>query len=245
MKILFEDQKILAIDKPSGLPSQSLVHSPSSVESLLHQSRPPENTLLLHRLDTGTSGVLLFAKDQATFSAMREKFKRREIKKFYFAWSQETPERTKMLETLVFPLKIDLPLAHHPKSAKRMIPLSREKNADRALSYRGKPLPALTSVDGWEKVQWQGLSALKFNVQIFTGVMHQIRVHLKWLGFPLLGDPIYGDDASKAYAIDKRIPLGLHAARIIFELDGINYTICSHYNASHNFYSNPAPGTPT
>ncbi len=164
---------------------------------------------------------------------MREKFKLREIHKEYLAWTESTPDRLMRAKELHFPQKIELPLAHHPKSAKRMIPLAPEKNAEKKLSYRGKPLPALTWIDGFRETSWQGIASLEFKIRIPTGVMHQIRVHLKWLGFPLIGDPIYGDESSKSLAASQRIDLGLQAKRVEFKLNKTAYDITSHVDASH------------
>ena len=75
VEILFEDSKIIAVNKPSGIPSHSLQNE-TSVEKILNTS---QRAILLHRLDTGTSGVLLFAKNEAVFEQMREKFKTRSI----------------------------------------------------------------------------------------------------------------------------------------------------------------------
>ena len=215
--ILFEDPQIIAVNKPSGLPSHSLTHEPS-VESelaLFHsQQAATKRIFLLHRLDTGTSGVLLFAKNQAVFDQMREKFKHRELEKIYWAWSAINEERRTRASRFIFPLELHSPLAHHPKSKKRMIVLPEGKKR----SYRGKPLPAQTRVLSMEEEKWMGLDSFRLQVQIITGVMHQIRVHLLDLGFPLLGDPIYNPE-------EPAPRLGLHAQSVRFELNGHLYQI--------------------
>ena len=218
VEILFEDSKIIAVNKPSGIPSHSLQNE-TSVEKILNTS---QRAILLHRLDTGTSGVLLFAKNEAVFEQMREKFKTRSIEKFYTAWSAAHAHQLAVLTKMQFPTELTLPLAHHPKSKKRMIVVP----TDKKISFRGKPLAAHTRILAIQPVTWAEQPALEIQVQIITGVMHQIRVHLKHLGFPLIGDPIYTDPESKI-PTEGEPPhrLGLHAKKIRFELDGYLYQI--------------------
>jgi 23S rRNA-/tRNA-specific pseudouridylate synthase len=214
-KIIFEDELLLAIDKPSGLPSNSLVHSLDSCESVLQTARPLETLLLAHRLDTGTSGVLIFAKSETAFRAMREQFKLKNIEKKYLAWSEKTPERESLLQTLTFPWPIDLPMAHHAKSKKKMIAL-----APHDRHFRGKPIPASTLLHSASHDLFFEIPAIRFELEITTGVMHQIRVHLSELGFPLIGDPTY-----EKKALGASIRLALHAEKIRFKLLGFQYEL--------------------
>ena len=225
--VLFEDDLILAIDKPSGLPSHSLGNSERtregnteiSCEKKLRAERPGDELHLVHRLDTGTSGVLLFAKSESVFNEMRNQFKLKKIKKSYSAWSEKIPERLKLASSLVLPLRIHAPLAHHPKSKKRMIALPEEKKR----IFRGKPIPALTIIHQVLEENFSGLPSIRFDLEIITGVMHQIRVHLHSIGFPLIGDPIY----EKLEQRERSIRLALHARKIEFELNGFRYEITS------------------
>jgi 23S rRNA pseudouridine1911/1915/1917 synthase len=218
-EILFEDAFIIAVNKPSGIPSHNLpstagsdAESPpkTTIESLMAETRGQGSTFLLHRLDTGTSGVLLFSKDSQTYDAMREKFKLKQIKKYYRAWSDHEPD-----VAIRIPNEITLPLAHHPKSKKRMIVVPN----DRKISFRGNPIPAHSRILSTEKKKWMGLPVTELKVEIITGVMHQIRVHLKHAGYTLAGDQIYNSNPN---AFPR---LGLHAERIEFELNGFQYLI--------------------
>ena len=219
LPILFEDDFILAVDKPSGLPSHSLgPDDEENVEKLLLKQRSFPDLHLLHRLDNGTSGVLLFAKSKAAYEAMRERFQNRKIQKNYLAFA-EKPEISSLKE-FTFPHRIDTPLAHHPKSKKRMIVLPPGLKRE----YRGKPLPALTFLKSAEKTTFQGKSAIRFEVEILTGVTHQIRVHLASIGYPLIGDAIYGKKTGEGETLPR---LGLHAESVQFELNGFQYQIHS------------------
>jgi 23S rRNA-/tRNA-specific pseudouridylate synthase len=212
--LLFEDDFILALNKPSGLPSQ-IQQDPDqdTAERRVKNCFSDFTPRLLHRLDTGTSGVLLFAKSPEVFAEMREKFSNRSIQKFYTAWSAvDLPGGL-----LEFPFRIDLPLAHHPQNRKRMIVLPEGKFR----RYRGKPLPALTWIDSLRPVRIGGRDALRVEVRIETGVMHQIRAHLSHVGLPLIGDPLYGDSES----LINGFRLGLHAGKVEFELRDARYRI--------------------
>jgi 23S rRNA-/tRNA-specific pseudouridylate synthase len=211
---VFEDDFILALNKPSGLPSQNQEDPDQDTAERRVKMRSPDlPPHLLHRLDTGTSGVLLFAKTEAVFQEMREKFRNRSIAKSYLAWSPTgLPARE-----LNLPLRIDLPLAHHPQNKKRMIVLPEGKFR----RYRGKPLPAITWIDSIRECEISGIPLLKFAIRIETGVMHQIRVHLAHSGFPLLGDPLYGNRADPSSGFR----LGLHARCVEFDLYGARYRI--------------------
>lgn len=91
--------------------------------------------------------------------------------------------------------------------------------------YRGKPIPAITILKSAQTADFEGLPALQFEVEIITGVMHQIRVHLGSVGFPLIGDAIYG----KAELLEgSPLPrLGLHALEVNFELRGLRYQVAA------------------
>ena len=213
---LFEDHSILAVDKPSGLPSHSLNASQTSCESILAEDRPGEKFYLAHRLDTGTSGVLIFAKNEQTFNDLREQFKLKKVKKHYLAWVEKTLSRETLLATFLLPHTLDWPLAHHAKNKKKMIPIVPGKKR----GFRGKPIPATTIIHGVTEDSFARIPCLLFQIEILTGVMHQIRVHLATLGFPLIGDLVY-----ERVERDEQPRMGLHAQSIGFNLSGYQYEI--------------------
>ena len=229
LQILFEDDSILAVDKPSGLPSHSLTNSVTSCESILALEKPSETFFLIHRLDTGTSGVLLFAKNELIFNEMRGQFKLKNIQKQYIAWSEKTRDRASLTSSLRFPKTIDWPLAHHAKSKKRMIALPPEKER----SFRGKPIPAISILHAMTDDVFAGIPALRFDLEIVTGVMHQIRVHLGAIGFSLIGDKIYERSERS-----ENVRLALHAQKIKFSLGGFLYEIESPWKPGMSDYPN-------
>ncbi|OFZ22229.1 MAG: hypothetical protein A2X94_01865 [Bdellovibrionales bacterium GWB1_55_8] len=135
---------------------------------------------MLHRLDTLTSGILAFAKTPTEYARLRALWKTPDVKKIYRAVATSAPE------TPPPPNLIQWPIAHDAKKAKLMRAI-KEKNGIRGI--RGEPLPAKTRI-----ISHQSISPVSrdFEIEITTGVMHQIRCHFSAAGWPLAGDPIYG-----------------------------------------------------
>ncbi|MDQ3273266.1 MAG: RluA family pseudouridine synthase [Pseudomonadota bacterium] len=175
--ILFEDEHLLAIDKPAGV----AVHGGSGVAfgviEQLRMARPDWNFLeLVHRLDRETSGILLVAKKRVALKNLQEQFRERETDKIYLAMVQGTwPANKKVL---------DKPLQ------KYLLP-----DGERRVQVVGKDHPdgmrAVTLVKVKAAAQDGSFSLLE--VTIKTGRTHQIRVHLVSEGHPIAGDDKYGD----------------------------------------------------
>jgi 23S rRNA pseudouridine1911/1915/1917 synthase len=181
LTILYEDTDVIAIDKPGGMPGHALdPRQRGSAAAALLARRPelagvgdPLAPGLVHRLDTGTSGVLLAARTPAAWSALRSAFAAHEVAKRYVAVVRGVPAASLVVET---------PLAHDPGRRGRM----------RAARAGDRAWPALTRVVA---VEPRGARAL-VHVEIRTGVTHQIRAHLALAGHPVVGDPLYGGDAA-------------------------------------------------
>jgi 23S rRNA pseudouridine1911/1915/1917 synthase len=217
-QILYQDEDLLALDKPTDFPSIPHPDRPleeKTMVSLAIEACPelitawPESSEkgLLHRLDRGTSGVLLFAKNQKTFNELKNNWKKSSIIKTYRALSTLNDP---LILKYKLPYLCEIQMGHDLKSKKKMRAVRQDVDLKR---IRSKPREALTQVLEIHdlKTKREGLSVYDVKVQITTGVMHQIRVHLMELGLPILGDPLYGEVS------DSR--LWLHALSIQIKRD--------------------------
>lgn len=228
--VLYEDADLLVLHKPAGIPSARLTHGEpgTAVEAALGRcpaiadaARTPRARAtepgLLHRLDTGTSGCLAFAKSQAELERLTALWKSPQVIKTYRALSLKgtkvAPREPKPHEVADWgrerlPKTIDFAIGHDVKSAKRMVALLPSHRESR---IRGKPLSALTRVIAAHPLrQPEQAHAWDLTIRIETGVMHQIRCHLAALGWPILGDPVYrGAQAERLWLHAWRLELPL------------------------------------
>ena len=156
----------------------ALAHCPS----LNGIGNKPLECGLLHRLDQGTSGILVFAKTQAEWVRLKGLWNTLKIQKVYRAQVACKMGTEYLLE---IPQTIKIPIGHSAKSEKRMIVIV---DPSRLRSIRGKPQQAETRILNCTKIA----NGLELQVRILTGVMHQIRCHLSALGWPIIGDKTYG-----------------------------------------------------
>ena len=196
--ILYEDAHIVAVEKPPGVaclpnrPGERGTIANALVAYSPEQARigGPREAGLVHRLDTGTSGVLLAARTQEAYATLRARWSSGEVMKTYLAVIEGVLEE---------PGVIDAPIAHHARSARRMViassPMARS------------PQPALT--DYVPIGSRDGLTLLL--VRIREGRRHQIRVHLASIGHPVAGDPIYGTKRTPRFEGDTSAGLALHS----------------------------------
>jgi len=192
LDILYEDDDLLAINKPAGMVTHPAPghYSKTFVHGLLYhcKSLPHAETLrpgIVHRLDKDTSGVLLAAKTSEAHQKLVEMFCERKLEKTYLALCVGTPGSG----------TIEAPIKRHPTRRKEM-----------AVDPAGKPATSICRV-----LAFDGKLSL-VEVQLITGRTHQIRVHLKHKGAPILGDPVYGAPAwNKKYDASRQM---LHAYRL-------------------------------
>ncbi|NDV63014.1 RluA family pseudouridine synthase [Puniceicoccales bacterium CK1056] len=204
LDVLFEDENLLVLNKRAGV----VVHpgagtgSDTLVHGLLHHCKGSlhgiggtERPGIVHRLDKETSGVMLVAKSEQAFHPLAEQFAERQVKKYYTALVARVPGAANG--------SIDQPIGRHAVHRTRM-------------TCRADGRSALTD---YSVIEAYGKAAALVRLQIHTGRTHQIRVHMKWLGHPILGDTLYGfrpallPDTAKALDIPRVM---LHATEIEF-----------------------------
>lgn len=197
LPVLYEDDALLAIDKPEGI----AVHGGSGVSfgviEALRRQRPQAKFLeLAHRLDRETSGLLLVGKKRLALTALHDMFRehgagadKRYLVIVRGRWMNATQH-------------VRLPLFKHlTEGGERRVTVSSE----------GKPSHTVFRL----LARWQGCSLLE--AQLRTGRTHQIRVHLAHLGFPILGDEKYGDfELNRQLRRSGLKRMGLHAWRMAF-----------------------------
>ncbi|MEO1322979.1 MAG: RluA family pseudouridine synthase [Pseudomonadota bacterium] len=192
--VIYEDAEVLAFDKPSGLAVQTRGNRGTSLDFLLwafarsNGKRPH----LVHRIDAGTSGLILAAKTKPAMSFLSTEFAERRVEKTYLALvSGDVPDQDEGA--------CDVPLL---KVGRAVQPGRVDRGADAALTR-------------WRVLRRSDAHAL-IEARPHTGRMHQIRAHLAHLGCPILGDPIYGEGASSGPR------LMLHASRLEIALPSSN-----------------------
>ena len=200
LEIVFEDDDLIVVDKPAGLivhPAAG-VRSGTLVNALLYHCgglsgvggvRRPG---IVHRLDKGTSGLLVAAKNDLAHNALARQFKEHSIQREYLALVRGQPGAQRG--------SIDAAIGRHPSDRKRF--------STRARTGR-------TAVTHWAvERRLRDLTLLRLRLE--TGRTHQIRVHLASIGLPVLGDPVYGGGRKGAREPGLRRQ-ALHAVQLGFE----------------------------
>lgn len=203
--VLYEDERLLVIDKPAGL----AVHGGSGLSygliETLRQLRPGAELELVHRLDRDTSGCLLVSKRRSTLRNLHELIRRGEMEKRYLALILGDLSREQV--------RVDAPLVKNVlKGGERLV------RVDRA---EGKP--ALTLFRRVRRLSFAGGVANLVEAEPVTGRTHQIRVHAAHLGTPLAGDPKYGDfEANRRLKAAGLSRLFLHASTLSFRTESMS-----------------------
>ena len=213
--VLFEDDWLIAIDKPAGV----AVHGGSGVSfgviEQLRMARPQAKFLeLVHRLDRDTSGILLIAKKRSALTHLQDQFRERETGKTYLALvSGQWPANKKVLDKPLFKYLLDAKVGAAGAGERRVKVVSRDDP---------NGMPSVTLVKIRETL---ATSFTLLEVTIKTGRTHQIRVHLASEGFPIAGDDKYGDfELNKKLMRAGKLPalkrMFLHAWRLQFNHPG-------------------------
>jgi len=200
--IVHDDDDIVVVDKPAGVAAHPSVgwEGPTVLGALaaagfrIATSGAPERQGVVHRLDVGTSGLMVVAKSERAYGVLKAAFKDRTVEKIYHALVQGHPD----------PLAgtIDAPIGRHPSHSWKF-----------AVTPDGKP-----SITHYETIEaFRGASLLEIHLE--TGRTHQIRVHMAAHRHPCVGDPLYGADPT----VSERLGLTrqwLHARTLAFTHPG-------------------------
>jgi 23S rRNA pseudouridine1911/1915/1917 synthase len=204
LSIVYQDRDVIVVDKPAGMvvhPAaghaggtlvNALLHHVDDLSGIGGERRPG----IVHRLDRGTSGLMVVAKHDAAHEELARQFRDREVEKVYVAlvWGLVQAGR-----------RIDAPIGRDATNRKRMSARARRSREAVTRIVRAEQFPGLTLA----------------HVAILTGRTHQIRVHLSAIGHPVVGDSLYGGvhrrvpgDLRAVTHLDRPF---LHAARLVFK----------------------------
>ena len=205
LRIVFEDEHLLVVDKPAGLVVHPAAGNPDGtlVNALLHHcggslsgiggvARPG----IVHRIDKDTSGLLLVAKTDVAHEGLAKQFAAHSIERRYLALVNGVPRTAEGI--------VDAPLARSSTNRKKISIVE---------GSRGK-----RAVTHWRRLQILREAAL-VECRLETGRTHQVRVHMASLGYPLLGDPVYGRSGKNNRELLKSLNFhrqALHAAELGF-----------------------------
>lgn len=205
LDIIYEDDDLIVINKPKGtvvhpapgntsgtLVNALLYHCGSTLSGVGGVIRPG----IVHRIDKDTSGLLVVAKNDETHLALSEQLKTHTISRVYYAISvgnfgSETGT-------------VNAPIGRHPTDRKKMAVIKSGKNAKEAITH-------YTVLE-----HFSGFTYIKCRLE--TGRTHQIRVHMSYIGHPLMGDTVYGGGKTKFEVCNKALLSGqcLHAGELEF-----------------------------
>lgn len=197
LRILYEDERMLAVEKPAGVPVDEDADSIGADTMLARLRAYCPTASLAHRLDAGTGGVLLAGKSEEGLAHLLDAFKSHRVEKTYLCLVRGAP---------------------NPPQADRKAFLLKDA-ASAHVRILNVPAPGALSIETrYRLLEARGDMSL-LEVQLVTGRTHQIRAHLSFLGYPLLGDDKYGDRAfNRAHHAAQ---IALWCARL--RLDGLTF----------------------
>jgi len=208
--IIYEDKYLIVLDKPAGIlvhPTQA--NEKNTLVNFLVEKYPKIKTLnwpdktrvgVVHRLDKDTSGLIVMVKTPEVLAKLQEQFQNREVQKTYLALVLGKVEQEGKVEADITRGEAGL-----------------QKVLDITYSFSPKTRPALTEYKPIKQYNYKNNDLTLLEVQPKTGRMHQIRVHLKYIGHPIIGDPLYniklGRNLSKELGLTRQF---LHASKLEF-----------------------------
>ena len=199
MAIVYDDPDIVIVDKPPflaahpslGWEGDTVVGGLAGAGFRISTSGAPERQGIVHRLDVGTSGLMIVAKSEIAYTVMKRKFRDRDVHKTYHALVQGHPNPAAGT--------IDAPIGRHPGSSWKF-----------AVTADGRDsITHYSTLDSFA-------GATLLEIELETGRTHQIRVHMAAQRHPLVGDTLYGADPTFAARLGLTRQW-LHATRLVFE----------------------------
>ena len=171
VSVIFENEDFVAINKPAGMLTIPDRHDETQLSLYKILNHQYGKIFIVHRLDRDTSGLVLFAKNEASHKYLSQLFEQRNIEKIYLGIIRGSLPNKKG--------SVNESITEHPTLKGVMI-----------IAKKGKP-----SLTDYEVIEDYGIySLVQFNIH--SGRTHQIRVHMKFEGHPIVSDPIYGDGKS-------------------------------------------------
>ena len=228
LDILYEDDDLIVVNKSAGMVVHPAAgHSQGTLVNALLAHCPNlnvggvERPGIVHRLDSETSGIIVVAKNDMALRDLQAQFKSRRVRKTYLALVDGVVKSPRG--------KIDAPIGRDPKHRQKMAVVTQGKTRASVTVYRtiasfGHPFDTLRAGSERSRSEWNEVESKKaaqskgaytlVEVQPQTGRTHQIRVHLTFLGFPVVADTIYGKKKN-ALGLTRQF---LHAWKITFAL---------------------------
>ena len=199
LAVVYDDEDIVVVDKPVGVAAHpspgwtgpTVIGGLAAAGYRVSTSGAAERQGVVHRLDVGTSGLMVVAKSEAAYTALKRAFKGRTVEKVYHAMVQGHPDPSRGT--------VDAPIGRHPKEDWRW-----------AVVASGKE-----SVTHYETLEAFPAASL-LNIDLETGRTHQIRVHMSAIRHPCVGDLTYGADPSLASRLGLHRQW-LHARELSFD----------------------------
>lgn len=183
LPIIYEDRDVIVINKTDGVltHAKGALNLEGSVASFIKQKLADENLSgnragIVHRLDRHTSGVIITAKTETAQKWLQKQFSTRKVKKTYVAIVEGVMEPEKAL--------IDAPIARNP-------------NKPQTFTVQPAGKPAQTEYEALKTIEKNGKSYSLLKLVPKTGRTHQLRVHLAYIGHPIVGDGVYGHAGPK------------------------------------------------
>jgi 23S rRNA pseudouridine1911/1915/1917 synthase len=198
LKVVYDDSDVIVIDKPAGVAAHpspgwrgpTVIGAVIAAGYQVSTSGAAERQGVVHRLDVGTTGLMVIAKNESSYSNLKQQFRDRTVTKVYHALAQGHMDPTEGT--------IDAPIDRHPREDYRF-----------AVVADGKP-----SITHYKALEFFPAVSL-LEIELETGRTHQIRVHFSALRHPLVGDMTYGADHTIANRLEITRPW-LHARELKF-----------------------------